>query len=447
MINRTQTWLAKKEQKRVAIIVSISIAALLASIYYLAADTAKPKKINPNKEINFTSPLDKVDVESIVLERTQKQLQETENKTEKLQKQIEQLENTKKSEDQSKQSNVENLIKRVDELENQLKSVENRPDANLMMPSANNIFPSSDDLKSLPSMIREDRLSLTPNENFKKPPIKNPHTYVPAGTFVKAVIVGGADASASVNAQSNPKVMLLRIIEEGTLPNHKKSHLKDCMVVARVKGDISSERGSIDTERLSCVFKNNEVVDQAVVGVVFGPDGKVDVRGNVWEGGMQYVGRAFAAGALSGISEGIGQSYTANSISPEGNVQTVNSGRIFQFGAAKGAGKAMDKLADYEIHKAEQFHPVIQLSAGTVVDIVFQKGFFLDGKNHEDKDNTIGNYDSSLNQAPTLFPAINSTTESSPLPLSPKAIDRLEKYNKELGLRVTHVPDDKGEEV
>ena len=46
----------------------------------------------------------------------------------------------------------------------------------------------------------------------------------------------------------------------------------------------------------------------------------------------------------------------------------------------------MDKLAEYNIKRAEQYHPVIQLSAGTVVDIVFQEGFFLDGKKHDHED-------------------------------------------------------------
>ena len=60
-----------------------------------------------------------------------------------------------------------------------------------------------------------------------------------------------------------------------------------------------------------------------------------------------------------------------------GSTQTVSNDGIFKYGAAQGIGKAMDRLADYNINRAEQYHPVIQLSAGTVVDIVFLKGFSL----------------------------------------------------------------------
>ncbi len=58
-------------------------------------------------------------------------------------------------------------------------------------------------------------------------------------------MLGAADAAAGVNSQANPSPMLFRIIASGTLPNHKKSHLKDCVVTAAVYGDISSERGDI----------------------------------------------------------------------------------------------------------------------------------------------------------------------------------------------------------
>jgi conjugal transfer pilus assembly protein TraB len=136
--------------------------------------------------------------------------------------------------------------------------------------------------------------------------------------------------------------MLFRLIEQGTLPNHRKSHLKDCVVTAAVVGDISSERGMIRLESLSCAFPNNEVVDQSVEGTIFGSEGKNGVRGNpVWREGA-LLQRAFAAGALSGFSNALSQTYTANSISTLGNVQTVNGSKVAQYGLANGAGTAMD---------------------------------------------------------------------------------------------------------
>jgi hypothetical protein len=150
------------------------------------------------------------------------------------------------------------------------------------------------------------------------------------------------------------------------------------------------------------------------------------------------VGRAFIAGGLSGLSDGLSSTYTTNSISPQGSVQTLNPANFLQYGVAKGGSKAMDKYADYNIQRAEQYHPVIQISAGSVVDIVFVKGFFLDGKKHENKSNAIGNYGVSDGDSPNLFSPSNS--ENRALPLSPEMVKRIQEKSKELGLQVTEAP-------
>ena len=92
-------------------------------------------------------------------------------------------------------------------------------------------------------------------------PLKNPLTFVPAGTFVRAIALGGADASAGVTSQANPTPMLFRLLDKGTLPNHHESQLKNCIATAAVMGDVSSERGEIRLERLSCTRANGEIVE------------------------------------------------------------------------------------------------------------------------------------------------------------------------------------------
>jgi conjugal transfer pilus assembly protein TraB len=436
-------------QKRNLIILVVIVALGVIALISMLSNHAVDQTASKADKANFSSPLNNIDAESIVLEKTQKELHENKKQTDSLQEKITTLTNNKNSENEIlKQSNVE-LSKRIALLEKQFSST----NATLPVGQSSSI-PGSDEYQGslLPSSqglnakknsnysigrgIREDNLSLADKGvdagNMK--PTKNPETYVPAGTFVKAVMIGGADASAGVNAQANPVPMLFRLIAKGTLPNHKQSHLKDCVVTAAAVGDVSSERGQIRTESLSCVFPNGEVVDQQIEGTVFGPDGKNAVRGNYYMGGSRFIGNAFAAGTLSGLSEGLSQTYTANSISAEGNVQTVNPGGIFQYGAAKGAGKAMNKLADYNIQRAEQYHPVIQLSAGTVVDVVFLKGFYLDGKKHEIRDNIANSSVTKSANSPTLFPDDN--TDSQTLPLSEDQVKRIQARSKELGLRV-----------
>jgi conjugal transfer pilus assembly protein TraB len=220
--------------------------------------------------------------------------------------------------------------------------------------------------------------------------------------------------------------MLFRIVADGTLPNHKKSHLKDCVVTAAVVGDISSERGQIRLERMSCTFPNGEIVEQQVEGTIFGMDAKNGVRGNpVWREGA-LLGRAAVAGTLSGLGSAISQTYTTTSISPLGSTQTVNNGDIFKYGAAQGASNAMEKLADYNIRRAEQYHPVIQLSAGQPVDVVFLKGFYLDGRSHDE------NNSDDKNEPSQLFPTTTKQT-STGLTLSERELERIKQNEQNMG--------------
>jgi len=165
-------------------------------------------------------------------------------------------------------------------------------------------------------------------------------------------------------------------------------------------------------------------LDLEVEGTVFGSEGKNGVRGTpLWrEGSLLW--RAAAAGTLSGFSQGLSQKYTTSSISPLGSTQTVNNGDVAKYGLAQGLGNAMDKLADYNIQRAEQYHPVIQLSAGTEVDIVFLKGFYLD----ESKPETSSNKETSEEDV-IVENTDNSNTESpKPLTLTTKQAEKIKEY-------------------
>ncbi len=411
----------KSSQLRFLIVLAVLVMMSLIGMMLFLKSHHETKKTFKEAKPVFVSSMAHLDTESILLEKTQKQLKDTEGKTAAMQQQIDALLH-EKSVVNNAQKSTEVLEQRLDELEKKLHEKE----------SYKPVESSSENAR-----IKEDVLTLTTSSE-KQVPLKNPDTYVPSGTFAKAVMIGGADASAAVNSSVNPVPMLFRIVANGTLPNRKKSHLKDCVVTAAAVGDISSERGLIRLERLSCTFPNNEVVDQAVEGTIFGPEGKNGVRGiPVWRESA-LLKRAFAAGALSGISDGISQTYTANSISPQGAVQTINSGKVLQYGAANGAGKAMDKLAEYNIQRAEQYHPVIQLSAGTVVDIVFLKGFYLDGQKHEEQDKKSYRNSPLVESTPTLFPG--NAMEAQTLPLSEREVKRIQENSKELGLKVTTLP-------
>lgn len=206
---------------------------------------------------------------------------------------------------------------------------------------------------------------------------KNPSNYVPSGTFVKAVVLGGADADASVNgAKKNNGVMLFKLITQGTLPNNKKSRLKGCFVTASTYGDISSERAYVTLDKISCAQKDRPILDKSVTGWAFFA-GKVGIKGRPLMRDGKVVQWAGISGALSGIASAAQYAQSVQSISAYGATSVVPGNKIGAYAGLGGASKAADQLSSYYIKRAEQYHPVIQIGAGNLVNIVFKDGFSL----------------------------------------------------------------------
>lgn len=418
----------KKQFRNLAVAGAVFIGILII-LFLIINDSQKntPEK----EEAEFASPIKHVDTGSILIEKTEARLAETEKTTTHLQKSVTELSDEKQRNEQEKlraQEKLNTLIKRIEELEK--KTVETPANfANAAFPAVSGQpFDGLNQPLLMTQGIRDDAVSLNQSDDYLSIPKKNIHDYVPSGTFVKAVALGGADASAAVNAQSNPQPMLFRIIEEGTMPNNKKSRLKGCLATAAVVGDISSERGLIRLETLSCIEpRTNKVIDVNVEGTVFGPEGKGGIRGTpMWrEGGLLQ--RAFAAGALSGLASGVTQKFTQTSISPLGAVQTASSDAkdILAQAAAAGVGNAMEKLADYNIKRAEQYHPVLQISAGTVVDLVFLKGFYLGDEKNDGTQNRIVNSNS-------LEARTSNLNDMPQLTITPEQSERLKSHMSEL---------------
>ncbi|SAH74197.1 type IV conjugative transfer system protein TraB [Enterobacter hormaechei] len=210
-------------------------------------------------------------------------------------------------------------------------------------------------------------------ESLKKKPTKLP--WIPSGSFSDAIMIEGADANASVTGQQNTQPVTIRLLGNIQMPNNKEYSADGCFVVGEIWGDISSERGIVRTKSLSCVLKNGKHVDMEFDGHV-SYQGKGGVRGKpVMRNGM-IVGYAGAAGLLSGFGEGIKSAATPSV--GLGATADVGAADVFKQGFGGGASKAADTLSQYWIKRAEQYHPVIDIGAGNLVTVVFQKGFRLE---------------------------------------------------------------------
>lgn len=257
----------------------------------------------------------------------------------------------------------------IEQLQAQLERLINTPQA--VLPDA----PAMDAVGSLP--VRPELHSSYSALKARTVP-KTAKTYVPAGSYVQAVLLSGIDASASVTSQQAPRPILLRLTGRGALPNGLSSQLKDCRVLGAAIGDLSAERAYIRLEQLSCL-QLGEYRDFPVRGYVAGRDGKAGVRGRVVMKDGALMSRAFLGGFVGGLSKSAANSLTFQSVSPEGSVSSVKGQDAFAFAGAQGVSDGLSLYAKYQIKRAEQYQPVIEVGSGTGVDLVFTQGFYLDG--------------------------------------------------------------------
>ena len=205
-------------------------------------------------------------------------------------------------------------------------------------------------------------------------PVKTSENYLTSGTFVRAQLLSGLDAPTGGQAQSSPQPILMRLIDDGHLPNRFRAQMKECLIVATGYGDLSSERAIIRTESLSCITKSGSALDQQIKGFVAGEDGKAGIRGRLVTKQGQLLANALMAGIGSGLGQAFQQNSTLTATSALGTTTSVQPGKQFQSGVTAGVGKAFDRLAQYYIQLAEKLFPVIEVGAGRVVDVILTKG-------------------------------------------------------------------------
>ena len=219
---------------------------------------------------------------------------------------------------------------------------------------------------------------------------KSVAAWLPAGAHAEAVVLAGVDASAGVSSQGDPRPVLFRIVGpawtaapsgsgDGTA---MRVDVAGCTVTGAAHGDLSSEKIYARLRTMTCAGDlPGTVIETDVAGFAAG-SGKAGVRGPVVSREGALVEKAFLAGLVSGLGQGVAQAFQPQAVATGGGAAVANTGPgdIGRAGLGAGAGTAGQKVADYMIRRAEQYQPVIQLTAGTRVTLVFLEGARIDGR-------------------------------------------------------------------
>ena len=200
---------------------------------------------------------------------------------------------------------------------------------------------------------------------------KTVKNYLSSGTFVTATLLSGVDAPTGGQADANPLPILLRLVDNGQMPNFFRSYVENCHITGAAVGQLSSERAFIRLEMMSCVLKDGTIIERSVKGYVTGEDGKAGLRGNVVTKQGALLARSAAAGFLQGFGSSLNTAGTAGTVAGVVNQSTTS---VLQSGLAQGTGDAFSGLANYYLDRANETHAIIEVSAGRIGEIIFTQG-------------------------------------------------------------------------
>ncbi len=195
-------------------------------------------------------------------------------------------------------------------------------------------------------------------------------SFIPSGSFVKVVLLNGIDAPTGSKGKGNPYPVLLRVLEFAQLPNLWKGDFKECFMIGEAVGELSSERVHIRTNTLSCINRKGEVLEGNISGYAVGEDGKIGLSGRVITKQGALLARSLVTGFLQGVSSAFSQSANVLSITPTGNISTVDPNKTAQAGIGMGISKATEDLAKFYIEMAKDLFPVIEANSGRHVEVV-----------------------------------------------------------------------------
>lgn len=367
----------KKQNRLLALIVFGFFIGISALSYFIVRDDLSPR----HEKVATVLPLDKANPQELWFSRFESEKQITDQRLKYLE---DLLLETKKNEE-TKDVENHHLRQEIIKFKQELAKVAERSlkkNTQEEVPCSADPFRYEETRSQIPSVPRALLAELV-IENVPDN-LQHVDRAIPAGTSVKALLVSSVDMPCGVSNHSDPQPVKLRLIDDGHLPKGVEARLKGGIIIGSAYGDLSNERIYIRIERLTQVRCDGKFIETDVAGYVTGEDGKYGLRGIVVDKSYKMVENAAISGLLSGVNQ-----YLQASASKGTNIYepgyNINGRDLALQGGYQGANTAFDMLADYYIKRAEQVRPVIQATAGRMVDVTFTCNAELGDLNTKEK--------------------------------------------------------------
>lgn len=191
---------------------------------------------------------------------------------------------------------------------------------------------------------------------------------VPAGSYLKAKLLTGVEAS-----ESRPVPVLLQADFFFVGPNKSKIDLSGCFIIAKSQGNLSIERVEMQANKISCVSKSGRMFERELNGFMAdGKDSSFGIVGLVNSKQDRVASMAFLSSIVQGIGSAIQQAQTNTQTNALGGSSSIVTGDQAKHMAAGGVSNAASLVTNWYLQHAQNLLPTINIGSGQDVWIVLQ---------------------------------------------------------------------------
>lgn len=191
---------------------------------------------------------------------------------------------------------------------------------------------------------------------------------VPAGSYLKAKLLTGVEAS-----ESRPVPVLLQADFFFVGPNKSKIDLSGCFIIAKSQGNLSIERVEMQANKISCVSKSGRMFERELNGFMAdGKDSSFGIVGLVNSKQDRVASMAFLSSIVQGIGSAIQQAQTSTQTNALGGSSSIVTGDQAKYMAAGGVSNAASLVTNWYLQHAQNLLPTINIGSGQDVWIVLQ---------------------------------------------------------------------------
>ncbi len=349
---------------------------LLVTLFWIVSDDGEKQLVNDNKKIEFETEEETLDG---VKESVDPRDMWVANVSEKIQESSEDLSKQIELKDSNNKEDISTLKNEITDLKRSLQLMEQKwLEEKQKLPPLHQVDDMNTPQAKQVNFAKKFRhLS---NNNISKIN-KDLKYYIPSGSFARGVLMTGVVVGTGTSSASSPEPIMIRLSHHGIFSKGSKlKNIREAILIGSCIGEISSERAKCRLQTLSLKDKNGKIIEKDVNGWLVGEDGRIGIKGIVVDKSSDVARMAVVSGLLGGMSKFMENQSTKGiyPISPiTGQQNVLSATNALRGGMYSGASNALEKLADFAIKRAEQLSPVIVVSSGRKIDVLFSKGVSL----------------------------------------------------------------------